>query len=167
MWLTNSPPPLVLKVLILVLNWFSTRDLKWTNTLKTSDFCLSKNSHVKQVKSSTNITENLWPNTETEGAGPQTSKWINSKVKVVLDTGVGKAVLCNLALIQETHCEQMSLEEEIETEGTSCKVECKIFEQGCLSLWCQSKAWAETAAKHLELKEDKDEDELEASNGIG
>ena len=35
------------------------------------------------------------------------------------------------------------------------------------SLWCQSKAWVETAAKHLELKEDVDEDESDAKGGIG
>ena len=35
----------------------------------------------------------------------------------------------HLALIQETHCEQMSLEEEMLTKGTSFKAECKILEQ--------------------------------------
>ena len=92
------------------------------------------------------------------GAGPQTSKWTNSKGKVVLDTFFGKGGLCILALIQETHCEQISLEAEILTEGTSDKAKCNILEQGCPSLWCQSKACAETATKQLELIEDVDED---------
>ena len=61
----------------------------------------------------------MWSSLETEGAGPQTSKWINSKGKVVLDTCFGKEDLCILALIQETHCKQMSLEEEMVIEGTS------------------------------------------------
>ena len=73
----------------------------------------------------------------------------------------------HLALIQETHCEKMSLEEEMLTKGTSFKVECKILERGCLSLWCQSKAWAETTTKHLELKEDVGGDETKAKDGIG
>ena len=61
----------------------------------------------------------------------------------------------------------MSLEEEMLTKGTSFKAKCKILEQGCLSLWCQSKSWAETTTKHLELKEDVGGDETEAKDGIG
>ena len=35
---------------------------------------------------------------------------------------------------KETHCERISLEGEMLTEGTSDKAECNILEQGCLGL---------------------------------
>ena len=75
--------------------------------------------------------------------------------------------MCILALIQETHCEQISLEAKILTKGTSDKAKCNILEQGYPSLWCQSKACAKTVTKQLELKEDVGEDWKEAMGGMG
>lgn len=54
--LTNSPPPSDLKVLILALNWVSTKDLKCKNTLNTLGLLFNKNNQVKWVKLSTKIT---------------------------------------------------------------------------------------------------------------
>lgn len=102
-WLKNSVPLSDLTHFIVTSNWVFTWTINLFNNLNVSILECIKLTQVYLLKSSTMVRKYLWPWWVGILYGPQTSKWIKSKLLLLTESPFGNGVLCCLDCEQKMH----------------------------------------------------------------